>query len=235
MTAVISAHNLTAGYGELAAVRGLELEVAPGEVLAMLGANGAGKTTSLLALAGEVKPLKGEVRWEGKAITSPLHTRAKDGLAFVPEDKSVLKGLSVRDNLRLARGSHDVALESFPELAKLLSRQGGLLSGGEQQMLSVGRAFGRRPKALLVDELSLGLAPMVADRVGTAIRAFAQQGAAVIVVEQNLQRALRLSDRFVLLKRGEIVLEGRSEDHRSDNSELRRHYLSAPLTEQAAG
>jgi branched-chain amino acid transport system ATP-binding protein len=231
MTAVISAHDLTAGYGQLAAVRGLNLEVRPGEVLAMLGANGAGKTTALLALAGELKPLRGEVRWQGKVVTTPLHRRAKRGLSLVPEDKSVFKGLSVRDNLKLARGSQATALEAFPELSRLLNRQAGLLSGGEQQMLSVGRAFGRSPKALIVDELSLGLAPIIADRVGTAIRDFAHTGVAVIVVEQNLQRALRLSDRFVLLKRGEIAFTGSSADHRLDSSELRRHYLSTPLVD----
>src|SRR5438270_2116185 len=164
MTAVISAHDLTAGYGPLAAVRGLSLEVRAGEVLALLGANGAGKTTALLALAGELQPLSGEVRWQGRATTAPLHRRARRGLAFVPEDKSVIQGLSVRDNLKLVRGSQSAALAAFPELTPMLGRQGGLLSGGEKQMLTVGRAFGRNPKALLVDELSLGLAPLVADR-----------------------------------------------------------------------
>ena len=235
MTAVIGAHDLTAGYGQLAAVRGLSFEVGPGEVLALLGANGAGKTTALLALVGELKPLGGEVRWQGKAVTAPLHNRARRGLAIVPEDKSVIPGLSVRDNLKLARGSHDAALHAFPELSRLLNRQGGLLSGGEQQMLSVGRAIGRKPEALLVDELSLGLAPIIADRVGSAIRDFAQTGVAAIVVEQNLERALRLSDRFVLLKRGEVVLRGSSVDYRRDSSELRRQYLSAPIDESTGG
>jgi branched-chain amino acid transport system ATP-binding protein len=233
MTAVIGAHDLTAGYGQLAAVRGLSLEVEAGEVLSILGANGAGKTTALLALVGELKPLAGEVRWQGKPTTAPLHRRAKQGLAFVPEDKSVFAGLSVRDNLKLARGSQSAALKAFPTLSGLLARRGGLLSGGEQQMLSVGRAFGRGPKALIVDELSLGLAPIIADHVGMAIREFAQTGAAVIVVEQNLQRALRLSDRFVMLKRGEIALVGNSAEHRRDSSELRSHYLSAPLEASA--
>ena len=229
MTPVISAHELTAGYGQLAAVRRLSLEVGAGEVLALLGANGAGKTTALLALVGELKPLGGEVQWHGKPVTAPLHHRARRGLAFVPEEKSVIAGLSVRDNLKLAPGSHAAALQAFPELSTLLHRQGGLLSGGEQQMLSVGRAFGRRPEALIVDELSLGLAPIIADRVGAAIREFAQTGVAAIVVEQNLERALRLSDRFALLKRGEIVLTGASADHRRDSSELRRQYLSTPV------
>jgi branched-chain amino acid transport system ATP-binding protein len=233
MTAVISAHDLTAGYGQLAAVRGLNLQVGPGEVLALLGANGAGKTTALLALVGELKPLSGEVRWQGKTTTAHLHHRAKHGLAFVPEDKSVISGLSGRDNLKLARGSQTAALQAFPQLAGLLNRQGGLLSGGEQQMLTVGRAFGQSPKALIVDELSLGLAPIIADRVGTAIRDFAQTGVAVIVVEQNLQRALRLSDRFVLLKRGEIAYTGLSAEHRHDSSQLRHHYLGAPLAADA--
>jgi ABC-type branched-subunit amino acid transport system ATPase component len=227
MNAVLEAKGITVGYGDLRAVRDLNVGVGPGEVVALLGPNGAGKTTSLLALAGVLKPMSGTVHWHGQAVRTPLHRRAQAGLACVFEDRSIVSSLSVRDNLRLGGADEQVALRWFPALSGLARRRAGLLSGGEQQMLSIGRAISRNPAAILIDELSQGLAPQTADQVGEAVRNCARQGIAVIVVEQKLNRALAISDRFYLLTHGSIAVAGRSEQHRHNPAELQRHFFDA--------
>ena len=167
---VLEAIGVDAGYGGIEVVRGLDLEVHPGEVVTLLGSNGAGKTTTLLCLAGELSPLRGEVRWEGSRNTSPLHRRAKLGMRFVTEERSIFPSLTTAENLRLGHGSTELALELFPELRPLMGRQARLLSGGEQQILSLARALSAQPKLLLADELSLGLAPLVVGRLLDAVR-----------------------------------------------------------------
>ncbi|WP_255310805.1 ABC transporter ATP-binding protein [Streptomyces viridosporus] len=222
--AALRATSLVAGYGDLAVVRGLDLEVRAGEIVALLGPNGAGKSTTLLTLAGELRPLGGEISWFGAPLTGGLHKRAAAGLGFVPEERSVIMSMSVRDNLLLGSGGIEPAVEVFPELGGLLDRRAGLLSGGEQQMLTLGRALARRPKVLLADELSLGLGPIVVDRLLAALREAATTlDIGVLLVEQQARRALGASDRWYLMRRGELVASGDSAD---GDEEIRRRYLS---------
>ncbi len=209
---VLELRSLSAGYGDRAVVHEVELTVSSGEIVALLGANGAGKSTTLLTVAGELPPLGGEVRWLGSPITGALHKRARAGMAFVPEERSVLKSLSVKDNLLLGSGGIEPVIELFPELGALLHRSAGLLSGGEQQMLTLARALAGKPKALVLDEISLGLAPAIVERLFSALRRSADEdGVAILLVEQQARRALRYSDRWYLLRRGVIAASGDSD------------------------
>jgi branched-chain amino acid transport system ATP-binding protein len=227
VTAVIEARGLTAGYGDLAAVRDLDLEVHPGELVALLGPNGAGKTTTLLTLAGWLKPLSGTILWRGRESRTGLHQRAREGMALVPETKSVFMGLSAEANLRLGRGSPERAYEIFPALRHLRLRRAGLLSGGEQQMLTMARALAGEPALLLADELSLGLAPIVVRRLLDTVREAADRGVGVLLVEQNTRHALSVCDRAYVLRRGRIVLSGTAAELREREMELTASYLSA--------
>ncbi|MFN8037469.1 MAG: ATP-binding cassette domain-containing protein [Acidimicrobiia bacterium] len=224
--ALIAARDLSAGYGALAAVRGVDLEVRSGEVVALLGPNGAGKTTTLLALAGELTPLGGEVVWRGSSRTAPLHARARQGLAFVPGERGVFAGLTTIGNLRLGRGTVEDACGYFPELELLLHRRAGLLSGGEQQMLTLARALAAKPGLLLADELSLGLAPLAVRRILGAVRDAADTGVGVLLVEQHARDALEISDRAYVLHNGRIEFAGDAEELRSDPAALRAAYLT---------
>jgi branched-chain amino acid transport system ATP-binding protein len=208
-TPLLEARGLCAGYGDLAAVRNVDLVLHRGEIAAVFGPNGAGKTTLLMTLAGALRPLSGVVLWKGNGTTAPLHKRVRSGMAFVPEERSVISGLTTLDNLRLGLGSVDEALQFFPQLTPLLGRRAGLLSGGEQQMLTLARAVASRPAALLVDELSLGLAPIIVDRLLDALRSAANEfGLAVLLVEQQARRAMRIADRWLLLRQGAVVATG---------------------------
>jgi sulfate-transporting ATPase len=223
---LVEARGLSAGYGDLAAVRDLDLSVYAGEVVALLGPNGAGKSTTLLTLAGELRPLSGEVRFLGATRRWPLHARVRHGLGFVPEERGVVSELSAGGNLRLGRGSLRAALELFPELEPLLRRRAALLSGGEQQMLTLGRALAAEPRLLLVDELSLGLAPLVVERLLRAVRAAADSGVGVLLVEQHAAEALRVADRAIVLRRGQVELEGSAAELREHVSDLESAYLT---------
>lgn len=202
---LIHCEDLDVGYGDLKAGRSINIRVSRGEVVALIGPNGAGKTTTLLTLVGELPSLGGRVFWEGKVTRAPLHVLVRKGLAFISEKKVIVSNLSVRDNLKIGHAPEKRSLELFPELEPLLSRRAGLLSGGEQQILSLARALARNPTVVIVDELSLGLAPLVAERLAMSLRAAAQRGAAVLVVEQNLRQALALSDRFYVMRQGEVT------------------------------
>jgi ABC-type branched-subunit amino acid transport system ATPase component len=210
--ALLSVADLAAGYQGHPVVRGVNLEVHAGEVVALLGANGAGKTTTLNALAGVNPALEGEVRFAGLSTKASPNRRAKFGMAYVTEKRSVFMSLTVRENLRVGRCDADAALEMFPELVPLLGRIGGQLSGGEQQILTLARALARETKLLLADELSLGLAPMVVSRVLSGVRKAADGGVGVLIVEQHVQQALKYADRVYVMRRGEIVGSGRPED-----------------------
>jgi branched-chain amino acid transport system ATP-binding protein len=224
----IECTGLSAGYGSMAVVRDLDLHVDAGEVVALLGANGAGKTTTLLTLAGELAPLAGEVRLRGRPTTAPMHARCRDGLGLLTEERSVIMGLTARENLRLAGVAPEVAVDLFPELGPLLPRTAGLLSGGEQQMLSLARALGRRPDVLLADELSLGLAPMVVERLLTSVRQAAdERGVGVLIVEQHVRQALTAADRVYVMERGRVSLSGAVADVRAKIEEIEVAYLSA--------
>jgi branched-chain amino acid transport system ATP-binding protein len=206
---VLETVSLTTGYGDLAAVRELSLGVREGEVVALFGPNGSGKTTTLMACVGLLPLMDGEVRWLGRPTREPLYRLARAGVAYVPEGRSVITTLSVRDNLRLGRGGVDGAATIFPELEPLLDRPAGLLSGGEQQMLVLGRALASRPRALLVDELSLGLAPQIVERLLDVLRACARRDRlAVLLVEQQAREALSVADRWYLLRDGRLAQEG---------------------------
>ncbi|MCZ7525369.1 MAG: ATP-binding cassette domain-containing protein [Acidimicrobiia bacterium] len=223
---LVEARGLSAGYGDLAAVRDLDLVVRPGEVVALLGPNGAGKTTTLLTLAGELAPLAGEVRWLGSTRRAPLHRRVRAGLGFVPEERSVIMSLTAGGNLRLGRGSAAAACEMFPELSPLLRRRAGLLSGGEQQILTLARALAAEPRLLLADELSLGLAPMVVDRLLACVREAADRGVGVLLVEQRARDALDVADRVYVLRQGAVQLEAEAADLAGRFDDLERAYLS---------
>ncbi len=228
---VLRIDSLTSGYGDLAAVRDVSLHVMAGEMVALFGPNGAGKSTTLLASVGELPQMGGTVYIKGQATSKPLHRLARDGVAFVPEQRSVISELTTKQNLELGRGGV-VAIDAFAELIPLLDRKGGLLSGGEQQMVALARAFASSPSLILVDELSLGLAPMIVDRLLIALReAATTRGLAVLLVEQQARRALEYTDRWYLLRSGSVVSEG---DSRDGGDQLEKAYLHSgdapPLT-----
>jgi branched-chain amino acid transport system ATP-binding protein len=227
VTAVVATRALTAGYGSTAVLHDLNLEVAPGEVVALLGPNGAGKTTTISALSGAIAPQRGAVLTHGTATRAPLHRRSRGGLGLVTEKRSVLMTLTVEQNLKIARADKTHVLELFPELAEHLGRKVGLLSGGQQQMLALGQALGRHPNALLADELSLGLAPLVVDRLLLAVRAAADQGLGVLLVEQHIHKALQVADRVYVLRRGRVRLAGTVDDLRGRIDEIQSSYLDA--------
>ena len=224
---LLEARDMCAGYGGVEIVRNLSLKVFPGEVVALLGANGAGKTTTMLTLAGELKPLGGEILLKGLPTTAPLHKRARDGMAFVTEERSVFINLTTKQNLAVAHADISKATTIFPELEALLSRRGGLLSGGEQQMLTLGRALSRQTDLLLADELSLGLAPKTVGRLLRAVRAAADEGVGALLVEQHVHRVLEIADRVYLLHQGEIRFLGHGRrgtcKHRRDPGHVSGH------------
>ena len=226
-TPVIEAIGIDVGYGSVSVIKGMHLSVKPGEVVALLGVNGAGKSTTVKALAGELRPTAGEIRLKGEVTTDPLHKRARRGLRLITEERSVFMGLSAADNLRLGGHNKDAVLEIFPELERLLRRKAGLLSGGEQQMLTLGRALASKPDILLIDELSLGLAPLVLERLLTKVREAADSGTGVLLVEQHIRYALEMSDRAYVLSRGQIVLQGDAADMLLRVDEIERSYLES--------
>jgi len=224
---LIEAQGVSSGYGQMAVVRDINLLVRAGEVIALIGPNGAGKTTTLLTLAGELTPMEGEVRFLGRATRSPMHQRCRNGLGYVSEERSVIMGMSVHENLKLARVSPAVACEYFPALERIMARRAGLCSGGEQQMLSLARALGRQPRLLLADELSLGLAPMIVDHLLKVVRTAAdERGIGVVLVEQHVRQALRIADRVYVMERGRIVLTGTSDEVAGQLERVEATYLT---------
>ena len=227
MTLVLEASELDAGYDRnVRVVRRADIEVRAGEVVALLGANGAGKTTTLRTLAGEMPALGGEVRFLGRVVDSPFFQRARDGLGFVTEERAVLMSLTTRENFKIGRCDLEMALGLFPELADHLDRKVGLLSGGQQQMLALGIVLSRCPKVILADELSLGLAPLVVERLLQALRDAADAGVGVLLVEQHIHKAVALADRVYVMRRGEILISGSSAEIGSRIEEIQRAYLS---------
>ena len=215
---LLHVEDLDCRYGLLQAVRGVSLDVAQGETVALIGANGAGKTTLLRALAGAHRPHAGRVVFDGVDVTRLApHARVARGIALVPEGRRLFGGLTVEENLRVAttrrrgRWSVDAVLELFPMLRARRRALAATLSGGEQQAVAIGRALMSNPRLLLLDEVSLGLAPVVVDAVYSSLEGIIKEGATVVLVEQDLTRALQVAGRVVCLLEGRVVLEGAAE------------------------
>ncbi|MEF3404822.1 ABC transporter ATP-binding protein [Agromyces sp. CCNWLW203] len=211
----LAVDRLDAGYGKLAILHEVSLSVAPGEIVTVVGSNGAGKTTLLRALNGLIRPTAGTVTIDGVDITGkPTEKMASLGLTHVPENRLCFQTLSVRDNLMLGAwsrgGKGDLAavLELFPRLQPRLGQAAGTLSGGEQQMVAIGRGLMAAPKAIMLDEPSIGLAPKVVAEIMKVLTELRGRGMAVLLVEQNVRASFGIADRAVVMQRGRVVLEG---------------------------
>ncbi|WP_326818580.1 ATP-binding cassette domain-containing protein [Streptomyces sp. NBC_01762] len=236
--ALLMCEGLEAGYTKgQPVVRGFDLRLRPGEVTALLGPNGAGKTTLLLTLAGLLPSLGGALSLGGESVRGGrAREMARRGLVLVPDDRALFTQLTVRDNLTLARrrggSTLEQVLDYFPALGKRLGVAAGLLSGGEQQMLALGRALIQDPRVLLVDELSMGLAPVIVEELLPVVRRIADAtGAAVVLVEQHVQLALEVADQAAVMVHGDLVLSGPAAQFATDPGLLERTYLG----EQATG
>jgi branched-chain amino acid transport system ATP-binding protein len=208
--------NLDAGYGDFQALFGIDLHVAEAETVSIIGANGAGKTTLLRSIVGLVRPMRGDVRYDGTSIAAaPVYKRVADGIALVPEGRRIFPSLTVEENIviggdvgRPGPWTKQRVLEAFPLLNRLLRRSGEGLSGGERQTLAIARALMSNPRLLLLDEVSLGLAPIVVRQVYEAVPLIKAQGTTVLIVEQDVNQALAVADRFYCLLEGRIALTG---------------------------
>jgi branched-chain amino acid transport system ATP-binding protein len=233
MKNLLEARNLRVQYGQIVALNGLSFHVAPGEAVALVGANGAGKTTLIKTIIGLLRPADGQLLFDGSDIrTVKTHRRAHLGIGYAPEGRRVFPGLSVRENLEVASFVNGAETRSlieqmyafFPGLAQKQTALGWTLSGGQQQMLAVSRALMSKPRLLLLDEPSLGLSPKLTDEVLGRIPQIAKAGTAVVLAEQNLSKALEVTDRAYVLRVGSIVLEGLASDMRS-NPSIRSSFL----------
>ena len=222
-------------YGKVAALKGISVTVDEGEVVSLIGANGAGKTTTMKTISGLRPVTSGRIRFDGEDITgTPPHELVRKGLCKAPEGRGIFPGMSVRENLEMGaytrrnRAEIDEDLDRvftlFPRMKEREKQAGGTLSGGEQQMLAVGRALMSRPKLLLLDEPSMGLAPMVISQIFKIIAEINSQGTTVLLVEQNAQQALSRSDRAYILETGEVTREGKARELLADDS-IRAAYL----------
>ena len=233
--AMLTVKDLEVYYGVIQAIKGVSFEVNQGEVIALIGANGAGKTTILHTITGLLSPKKGSVIFEGKELTKmPAHKIVSLGMAHVPEGRRVFADLSVYENLRMGaytrkdKGEIEATLEKvydrFPRLKERRNQMAGTLSGGEQQMLAMGRALMSKPKILLMDEPSMGLSPIMVNEIFSIIQEVSDSGTTVLLVEQNAKKALAIADRGYVLETGKIVLEGKASDLLNDDS-IKKAYL----------
>nr|WP_294491756.1 ABC transporter ATP-binding protein [uncultured Mediterraneibacter sp.] len=233
--AMLEVKDLEVYYGMIQAIKGISFEVNEGEVIALIGANGAGKTTTLHTVTGLISPKKGSVIFEGKDITKvPAHRIVSMGMAHVPEGRRVFAELSVYENLKMGAytrtdkeeiaSSLKSVYERFPRLEERKHQMAGTLSGGEQQMLAMGRALMSRPKIILMDEPSMGLSPIMVNEIFDIIRSVSRSGTTVLLVEQNAKKALSISDRAYVLETGRIVLDGKASELLEDDS-IKKAYL----------
>jgi branched-chain amino acid transport system ATP-binding protein len=232
---VLSVKDLHVHYGAIEALRGVSLDVPPGEVVALIGANGAGKTTTLRAISRMVRASKGSVKFKGEELTRlPPHEIVARGLAHAPEGRGIFLNLTVRENLQLGaflRTDADGIAQDlersftlFPILKERVDQVAGTLSGGEQQMLAVARALMSRPKLLLLDEPSLGLAPQVVERIFQVLQEVSRSGVALLLVEQNAHKALQIAHKAYVLETGEVVMQGTGQKLLA-SPEVRKAYL----------
>jgi branched-chain amino acid transport system ATP-binding protein len=231
---ILEVRDLRVSYGAIEALRGVSLSLSAGEIVTLIGANGAGKTTTLRAIMGLVPARRGEVRFRGESTTSrPTFRLVREGLILVPEGRAIFANLTVRENLEMgayARRDRSSAQDFekvyaiFPRLKERAKQTGGTLSGGEQQMLAIGRALMSRPQVLLLDEPSLGLAPILVHTIFEAIEAIHREGTPVLLVEQNAMAALKHSNRAYVLETGTVSLEGTS-DEVAANPKVKEAYL----------
>jgi branched-chain amino acid transport system ATP-binding protein len=235
MTALLEVRNLEVAYGEFAAVRGVSFEVRQGDLVTIIGANGAGKSTTLRAIMGIQRPRAGRIVFAGTDITTePAHLRSRRGISLVPEGRRILPDLTVEENLRLGAytlkrvGDVEAALQRaytlFPRLRERAGQRGKTLSGGEQQMLAIGRSLVSRPQLLLLDEVSLGLMPTLVEQTFETIRDLHRQGATILLVEQNARMALSVATRGYVLETGSITLHGTAADLAAD-PKVKQAYL----------
>ena len=218
----LQARDIEVAYGGIRAVKGVDLKVASGEVVCLIGANGAGKTTTLKSLCGLLKPSRGEILYEGKPITGrPAHELLRLGIALVPEGRGIFGRLTVEENLMIGaysrndragiRADLERLYDLFPRLLERRAQQAGTLSGGEQQMLAIARALMSRPRLLLLDEPSMGLAPMLVQKIFATIKRIAKEGVTLLLVEQNAKLALEVSHRGYVMESGQIILADSAE------------------------
>ncbi len=233
--AMLEVKNIEVYYGVIQAIKGISFDVNEGEVIALIGANGAGKTTTLQTITGMLSPKSGEVMFEGVDITKiPGHKIVSMGMAHVPEGRRVFSQLSVLENLRMGAYTRKDKAEvektlqsvykSFPRLEERQNQAAGTLSGGEQQMLAMGRALMSQPKLICMDEPSMGLSPILVDEIFNIIREISAAGTTVLLVEQNAKKALSIADRAYVLETGNIVLEGKASELMT-NEQVRKAYL----------
>jgi branched-chain amino acid transport system ATP-binding protein len=233
MSSFLEVESITAGYGGVTVLRDVSLECDESRVTVLLGSNGAGKTTTLRSISGTVRPRSGAIRMDGRPLKSgnPART-AKQGLGHVPEHRALFTQLTARENLRIASTDHGSLrwmLDLLPELGPLMDRKAGLLSGGEQQMLAVGRALVRRPRTLMVDELSLGLAPQIVRRLLEVLRVLAErEGVCVLLVEQQVHLALEYAEMAYVIRDGQVRARGTPQAIREQMQDLQDTYLGGP-------
>jgi len=232
---MLSVKGLTVAYGGIRAVKGIDFRVGTGEVVALIGANGAGKTSTLKALAGVLPPAAGELVYDGQPVSGlPSHALLRRGLVLVPEGRGVFSRMTVAENLAMGAYIRDDAAgvradtariyDWFPRLAERRAQIAGTLSGGEQQMLALGRALMSRPRLLLLDEPSMGLAPLMVQKVFDTVRSIAAEGVTLLLVEQNARLALETSQRGYVMESGRIVMDGPSATLLGDDR-IRQAYL----------
>ena len=233
---MLDVQDLHAWYDHSHVIQGLSFQVAPGEIVTLLGRNGAGKTTTLRAIMGLVAKRAGKVRFQGREILDgPAHARYHHGLAYVPEDRRIVSTLTVRENLQLgllaSTGRHDLAArveeiaETFPRLKERLDQEGTSLSGGEQQMLAIARAMVARPRMILLDEPSEGIMPLLVEEMFALFLRMKAQGTTLLLVEQNVERALTISDRAYVIDQGRIVHSGQAAELLADE-EIQQRYCA---------